>query len=68
MRWVTNSPNPYEPGYLPVRLKHETMRDAVLRDRYLWDRTIKGRPQATDNTYTVEQLEEMGMYGLYEED
>lgn len=43
------------------------MLDPLKEHRDLWDRFIKGRPQATD-TYTVEELETMGMSGLYKED
>jgi hypothetical protein len=44
----------------------QTYLQALQHDRDLYNRLIKGRPQAT-STYTTEQLEEMGMVGLYED-
>lgn len=64
--WRTNFKNPYELLYTPSTLGDETYAEALNHARALYDRFIKGRPQATD-AYTVEELESMGMIGLYED-
>lgn len=66
LEWKTNFTNPYKALHTPIILSGESYLDALRRERELYDRLIKGRPQATD-TYTVEQLEAMGMIGLYEQ-
>lgn len=66
LEWKTNYTNPYKHNHMPMVMGNESYLDALRRERELYDRFIKGRPQATD-TYTVEQLEAMGMIGLYEQ-
>lgn len=66
LEWKTNYTDPYKPNHKPMTFGNESYLDAIRRERELYDRFIKGRPQATD-TYTVEQLEAMGMIGLYEQ-
>ena len=66
MKWLTNThdPNdPHAPMYV-VRTLDETYEGAWRNHcEYLSDKII-GRPQATSK-YAVEQLEEMGMVGVY---
>lgn len=66
LEWKTNYANPYDPEHWPSPESGETHLQALRREREFYDRFIKGRPQAT-GTYTVEQLEAMGMIGLYEQ-
>lgn len=65
--WVTNFANPFSPTYRAVTAYGEPQHDAIERDRQIWNSFIKGRPRATD-TYSVEELEAMGMHGLYKRD
>lgn len=66
--WKTNYSNPYESHHMPMRYGiEETFSQALQRERRFYDSMIKGKPQATDS-YTVEELEAMGMIGLYKEE
>lgn len=67
--WKTNFHNPY---VNPERTRRESIDEssfdnALRNDKAFYGSMIKGPPKATD-TYTVEQLEDMGMVGLYREE
>lgn len=64
LEWVTNSPDPYSPGYMPYRMRNESYLEALKSDREFFDLYLKGEPKATE-AYTSEQLKKMGMIGLY---
>lgn len=55
--WVTNDVPP------AVAARHMTMKDRERHSRWR-AQFIEGRPQATEH-YTTEQLEAMGLVGLY---
>lgn len=72
MKFITNTHNPkdVERAKMSLALSFEDMYDREGRERawqrhldYLSDKFIS-RPQAT-TTYTVEELEAMGMVGVY---
>lgn len=66
--WETNFHNPYvNPEWTLRGSIDETFEKALERDKALYDSMITGPPKATD-TCTVEQLEDMGMVGLYREE
>lgn len=64
--WKTNYTNPYKPLHSPLTAGNENFLQALQREKDLYDRFVKGRPQAID-TYSVEELEAMGTIGLYED-
>lgn len=64
---MTNFVNPYRIDHSPMRLFGQPWKDALESEKRLYDSMIKGRPQATD-AYSVEELEAMGMIGLYKEE
>jgi hypothetical protein len=69
MKWLTNIYDPSRPdAQLHVYSGPKEDRDRAWKDHLAWlkDKVIL-EPQATD-TYTVEQLEEMGMVGVYSSD
>lgn len=65
--WKTNFGNPYKPNYSPMPFSGETIIQALCRERRIFDSMIKGRPKGS-KTCTVEELEAMGMVGLYREE
>ncbi len=65
--WMTNFVNPYRIDHSPMCLFGQSWKDALESERRLYDSMTKGRPQATE-VYTVEELEDMGMIGLYKEE
>lgn len=59
--WKTNTGDPYSHNYMEAMpVQGETYEQ-------VFDSMIQGRPKATD-VFTVEQLEDMGMIGLYAEE
>lgn len=66
MKYLSNTYSPKlsdAPNYI-FRRMHETPKEAWQNYLSWLDNKIIGRPQATEK-YTVEQLEEMGMVGVY---
>lgn len=69
MKWLTNlyDPTRYDAPWRVQRLMNETYMEAWEREkRYLADKVI-GRPNETVD-YSVEELERMGMVGVYSKD
>ena len=69
MKYLTNlyDPKREDAKYLIHTLPHESEAEAWRRQvEWLKDKHI-GRPQAT-KTYTIEQLEDMGYVGVYDND
>ena len=65
MKWLTNHYMPKDPS----RKIYQHEKGVSTREQILWEREwlkdkIIGKPQATE-AYTVEQLEEMEMVGVY---
>lgn len=66
MRWLTNTFDPSKPDaelYI-CGLSGETWEQAIERERHYLSDKIIADPKATEY-YTVEQLEEIGMVGVY---
>lgn len=69
MRWLTNlyDPTRHDAPLMVQRLVNETNTEAWEREkRYLADKVI-GRPHETI-AHTVDELERMGMVGVYSTD
>jgi len=65
MKWLSNGKPPSErpwDNYLNGTLEERLIKSKESRKWY--ESCIVGKPQATE-TYTVEQLENMGMVGYY---
>ena len=69
MRWLTNTYNPSKPDYWMsiIPFHGQTYEEAEKMQRDFLQNAVIGRPKATDK-YTVEQLEVMGMVGVYSND
>jgi hypothetical protein len=63
MQWVTNAAKQVTTSTVYC-MYGETHQQALERERKFRKRLIQGSPKAT-TTYTIEQLEDMGMIGLY---
>ena len=67
LRFLSNTHDPKDPNasMCVFRHPHETQEEAWQRHQDWLKGNVIGKPQAASDAYTGEQLEEMGMVGVY---